>query len=116
MGKLYFLIFFVCTLSLSAQTTINYPQSVENYNSVFAINGGSFNNGIDEFGMWANGDADPKQSAAWKTLTEDGTPTGTPSVMAIGDSFTITVSVTRAYGVIGVALLSSPTVTASYSS
>jgi len=63
--------------------------------------------------MWANFDA--KQSVAWRSFTEDGTTTGTPSTMAVGDSFTITVSATQAsFGMIGIALLSSPSATATW--
>ena len=57
--------------------------------------------------MWANFNA--KQSVAWRNFTEDGTTTGTASTMQVDDSFTITVSATQAsFGVIGLALLSSP--------
>jgi hypothetical protein len=114
MKKLYTILFLISAFSLSAQTTINYVQQTANYDAFFSDNGGNFDEGADQFGMWANG-ADPKQSVAWRTFTEDGTTTGTPSTMAIGDSFTITVSATQAsYGVIGLALLSSPTSTATW--
>lgn len=114
MKQLYFLFFVALTLSLNAQTTINYPQRVANYNAFFTDSGGNFDNGTDEFGMWANGGG-AKQSVAWRNFTQDGTTTGTASTMAIGDSFTITVSATQAsFGQIGIALLSSPTTTSSW--
>ena len=116
MKKLYFLsvYFLVSSFGLNAQTTVPYPQRVANYNAFFSDNGGNFDNGADEFGMWANGGG-AKQSVAWRDFTEDGTTTGTPSTMAVGDSFTITVSATQAsFGVIGLALLSSPTTTSSW--
>jgi len=111
MKNYYFLILLICSLNLSAQTTVNYPQRAANYNAFFSDSGGNFDNGADEFGMWANG-ADPKQSAAWRSFTDTGLPGGTPTTMAVNDSFTITVSATQAsFGVIGVALLSSPSTT-----
>ncbi|MGM5469473.1 hypothetical protein ACS386_04290 [Flavobacteriaceae bacterium LMO-SS05] len=100
------------TFGLNAQTTVNYPQQVANYNALFSDGGGQFDNGATEFGMWANIGGTAKQSVAWRSFTEDGTTTGTPSTMAIGDSFTITLSATQAsFGVIGLALLSSPSTT-----
>ena len=115
MKQFYFLFFVALTLSLNAQTTINYPQRVANYNAFFTDSGGNFDNGTDEFGMWANGGSLNGQSVGWRNFTQDGTTTGTASTMAIGDSFTITVSATQAsFGQIGIALLSSPTTTSSW--
>lgn len=114
MKKLYFLFFVTLTLCLSAQTTINYTQQVANYSNFFSDSGGNFDNGADEFGMWANGGG-AKQSVAWRNFTEDGTTSGNASTMAVGDSFTITVSATQAsFGVIGLALLSNPTATTTW--
>lgn len=114
MKKLYIFLLLFSVLSLSAQTTINYVQQKANYDAFFSDNGGNFDNGTDQFGMWANG-SDPKESVAWRTFTDNGTKTGNPTTMAIGDSFTITVSATQAsFGVIGLALLSSPTSTSSW--
>jgi hypothetical protein len=96
------------TCLINAQTTVNYPQRVANYDTFFTDGGGQFDQNADEFGMWANFNA--KQSVAWRSFTSDGTITGTPKTMSIGDSFTTTLSATQAsYGVIGLALLSSPT-------
>ena len=115
MKQFYFLFFVALTLSLNAQTTINYPQRVANYNAFFTDSGGNFDNGTDEFGMWANGGSLNGQSVGWRNFTQDGTTTGTASTMAIGDCFTITVSATQAsFGQIGIALLSSPTTTSSW--
>lgn len=116
MKKLYFLFwaFLVSSIGLNAQTTVPYAQRAANYNAFFSDNGGNFDSGADEFGMWANGGG-AKQSVAWRSFTEDGTTTGTPSTMSVGDSFTITLSATQAsFGVIGLALLSSPTTTATW--
>jgi len=101
------------TLVIGAQTTVNYPQRVANYDATFTDGGGNFDDGSENFGMWANYDA--KQSVAFRNFTESGVPGGTATTMAVGDSFTITVSATQAsYGVIGLALLSSPSATASW--
>ena len=114
MKKLYLLIFLISSIGLNAQTTVPYAQRVANYDSFYSDNGGIFDNGTDEIGMWANG-ADPKESVAWRSFTEDGTTPGTPSTMAVGDSFTITVSAAQAaFGVIGLSLLSSPTAKVSW--
>ncbi|MCF8273661.1 MAG: T9SS type A sorting domain-containing protein [Flavobacteriaceae bacterium] len=114
MKKFYMFLFLITTVSLNAQTTVNYPQRVANYDAFFSDSGGNFDDGIDQFGMWANGGG-AKQSVAWRNFTEDGTTSGTPSTMAVDDSFTITVSATQAsFGVIGLSLLSSPTSTASW--
>ncbi|MCF6182030.1 T9SS type A sorting domain-containing protein [Lutibacter sp.] len=114
MKQLYsILILTVLTLySLSAQTTVTYTQQAANYATFFSDGGGNFDNGATELGMWANGGN--KQSVGWRNFTQDGTTTGTLSTMAVGDSFTITLNATRSYGQIGLALLSSPTATASW--
>lgn len=116
MKQLYsILILSVLTLyKLSAQTTITYTQQKANYATFFTDGGGNFDSGTTELGMWANIGGSAKQSVAWRNFTQDGTTTGTPSTMAVGDSFTITLNATRAYGQIGIALLSSPTSTASW--
>jgi hypothetical protein len=115
MKKLYStLILAILTLyNLNAQTTVTYPQRIVNYAAFFGDGGGNFDSGTTEFGMWANNSGN-KQSVAWRNFTQDGTTTGTTSTMAIGDSFTITLNATRAYGQIGIALLSSPTATATW--
>ena len=100
------------TFYLGAQTTVNYPQRMANYDATFTDGGGNFDQGTEEFGMWAN--IGNKQSVAFRTFTETGLPSGTATTMSIGDSFTITLSATRAYGVIGLALLSSPSSTSSW--
>jgi len=117
MKKLYSTLFIASLIlsSITAQTTITYPQQVANYAKFFSDGGGNFDSGTtpNEFGMWANSSG-AKQSVAWRNFTQDGTTTGTPSTMAVGDSFTITLNATRAYGQIGIALLSSPTTTVSW--
>ena len=113
MRRIYILVFMASTLVVGSQTTVNYPQRVANYDITFTDGGGNFDDGSENFGMWANYDA--KQSVAFRNFTESGVPGGTATTMAVGDSFTITVSATQAsYGVIGLALLSSPSATASW--
>ena len=64
--------------------------------------------------MWANSSGS-KQSVAWRNFTENGSIDGTLTTMNVNDSFTITVSATQSsYGVIGLALLSSPSSTNSW--
>lgn len=111
MKKFYFLLCVLIALSLGAQTTINYPQNPSHYTN-FEDGGGTYDNGSGAMGMWANFNA--KQVAAFRNFTVTGLPGGTPSTMAIGDSFTITVSATRAYGQIGIALLASPSATSGW--
>ena len=112
MKKIYILVFIASTLTIGAQTTVNYPHRIANYDATFTDGGGNFDDGTDNFGMWANSAA--KQSVAFRNFTETGLIGGTATTMAVGDSFTITVSATQAYGVIGLALLSSPSATASW--
>lgn len=111
MKTFYFTLFVVASFCLNAQTTINYPQNPSHYTN-FEDGGGTYDNGSGAMGMWANFSA--KQVAAFRNFTETGLPGGTASTMAIGDSFTITVSATRAYGQIGIALLASPTATSGW--
>jgi hypothetical protein len=112
MRKIYILLLLASTLVMGAQTNVNYPQRVANYDATFTDGGGNFNEGTDSFGMWANNAA--KQSVAFRNFTDTGVPGGTATTMGVGDSFTITVSATRAFGVIGLALLSSPSSTTSW--
>lgn len=110
MKNLYFFLVttLVFALTTEAQTTVNYPQRVANYDAFFSDSGGNFDNSTDEFGMWANGGG-AKQSVAWRSFTDTGLPGGNAVTMAVGDSFTITVSATQTlFGQIGVALLASP--------
>lgn len=113
MKKIYILFLLASFFYTEAQTTVSYDQRAENYYATFTDGGGNFNSGSDEFGMWANSSGS-KQSVAFRNFTETGLPGGTATTMAVGDSFTITLSATRAYGVIGLALLSSPSSTSSW--
>lgn len=105
--KLLLLITLFFSTYTFAQTLVSYPQRTSEY-SFFSSNAGSFDEGADELGMWANGSS-PQQIIGWRNFTESGLTGGTTSTMSINDSFTITVSATRAYTQIGIALLSSPT-------
>jgi hypothetical protein len=55
MKKFYALLFLISGFNLNAQTTIIYPQRVANYDAFFSDSGGNFDDGADQFGMWANG-------------------------------------------------------------
>lgn len=113
MKQIYFVLISIFTFgTVTSQAIIPYVQQQASYESLFGDGGGNYNSGANEFGMWANFSA--KQSVAWKNFTEDGTTAGTPYILGIGDSFTITVYATRAYGQIGIALLSNPSSTSSW--
>jgi hypothetical protein len=112
MKKIYTTFLFLgATILLHAQTTVSYAQRQANY-TIVANGGGMYDDGTENIGMWANYDG--KEVVGFRNFTETGLPGGTASTMAIGDSFTTTVSATRAYGQIGIALLSSPTATSSW--
>ena len=108
----YFLLFFLITNLCFAQVTTNYPQRASHYTSV-TDGGGLFDEGTDQVGLWAN-QAPNKQSLVFRSFDSNGDGSGDAVTMDAGDSFTITLSATRAYGEIGVALLNSPTATASW--
>ena len=107
----YFLLFFLITNLCFAQVTTNYPQRASHYTSV-TDGGGLFDEGTDQVGLWAN--QGNKQSLVFRSFDSNGDGSGDAVTMDAGDSFTITLSATRAYGEIGVALLNSPTATASW--
>jgi hypothetical protein len=92
--------------SIKAQITVNYPQRVANYDTFFENGGSKYDNGANEFGMWAN--IGSKESVAWRNFTDDGTPSGNSTTMQVGDSFKISLAAYQAFGQIGVSLLSSP--------
>ena len=107
----YFLLFFLITNLCFAQVTTNYPQRTAHYTSV-TDGGGLFDQGTDQVGLWAN--QGNKQSLVFRSFDSNGDGSGDAVTMDAGDSFTITLNATRAYGEIGVALLNSPTATASW--
>jgi hypothetical protein len=114
MKKIYILFLFTSFFFIEAQTTVSYTQRAENYSATFTDGGGNYNNGADQFAMWANSTGN-KQSVAWRNFTETGLSGGIATTMNVNDSFTITVSATQAsYGVIGLALLSTPSSTGSW--
>lgn len=109
--KLLLLTIFLISTYSFAQTIVSYPQQLANY--ITFTNGGVIsNNGATEVMMEAKNNG--KEVAAWRNLTQDGSPGGTASTMNVGDSFTISLFGSRAYGQIGIALLSSPTATATW--
>lgn len=107
MKKTLLLLFsFLLSAYSFAQTIVQYPQQASNY-TTFNDGGGVFDNGTTELGMWANNSGN-KQVVAWRNFTTNGLIGGTASTMNVGDSFTITVNATQAYGQIGISLLSNP--------
>jgi hypothetical protein len=109
MKKKYFLTMlvamFLSTFGI-AQTTVNYPQRVTNYDTFHEDGGSKYNNGTDELGMWANNGT--KQSVAWRDFTDNATTTGNATEMKVGDTFKISLAAYQAFGQIGISLLSSP--------
>ena len=96
--------------SQSTSTSVVYPQQIANYNNIFYNNGGDFNvNGIStQIGLWAHPNSTGKV-VIWRPFTTDGSTTSANKrSLQIGDQFLISASLTRAYGRIGLALLSSP--------
>ncbi|MBG7611290.1 hypothetical protein IU405_03420, partial [Polaribacter sp. BAL334] len=99
---------------LQAQVTVSYQQQTANYDATFTVGvAGAFNNGGTEIGMYANGGG-TKEVVLWKNFTDDGTTTGNPTTMNVGDTFKISLQAYQAYGQIGVSLLSSPTSTSTW--
>ena len=107
----YFLLLFSITNLCLAQVTTNYPHRDTHYTAV-TDGGGFFNQDTDQVGLWAN--QGNKQSLVFRAFDSNGDGTGDAITMDAGDTFTITLSAKRAYGEIGVALLNSPTATASW--
>lgn len=104
--SLIILTFLVILVNLGySQTTVPYAQRTSHYTS-FSDGGGTWDNGADEVGMWANFNA--KQVVNWRKFKTAGDNTGSDRALQAGDKFTLTVSATRAYGKIGCALLASP--------
>lgn len=104
---LLILLFIGITFHLNSQTTVTIIQRTEHYSNSFTDGGGSFNQGTDEVGMWANTYSN-KRSVLWRKLKENGDNTGSERALQVGDIFTITDSARRAYKRIGCALLASP--------
>ncbi len=106
--------FFGC-LKLFGQTTVTYTQQVANYYATWTTGtAGSFNQGANQVGMFANG-AGTKQVVRWRKFRTDGSGASTSDrSLQVGDQFVVTISATRANGRMGFALLANPTATASW--
>lgn len=98
-------------VTFSYAQTISLPHRQANY-TVVTDGGGTFNQGTDQLGIWANGGN--KQSLVFRAFDINGDGTGTAVTMDAGDSFKITLAAKRAIGEIGVALLSNPSATATW--
>lgn len=104
-------LFVSSVITVQAQTSVNYEQRVAHYDAAAVFSsgaGGIFNNSTNEVGMYANASGS-KQAVAWRRFKTNGDNTGADTELGIGTEFKITVAAKRAYGRIGVALLSSPT-------
>jgi len=92
---------------LLAQVT--YTLGPTSYYNTFTDGGNIFNNASDaELGMWANSGNTNKQVVAWRALKTTGDNTGSNRSLQVGDVFSITVSATSAFGVMGFSLNSAP--------
>jgi autotransporter-associated beta strand protein len=92
-----------------AQTTTTYTQQITNYYDTWTTGtAGSFNQGLYQVGMFANG-AGTKQVVRWRKFRTDVSGANTSDrTLQVGDQFVVTLSATRANGRIGFALLASP--------
>jgi len=99
---------------INAQTTVTYAQRIANYYAT-SNNGGTVGDiGSYQVGMTARA-ASPKQVVCWRKFRTDASGTNTSDrSMKIGDQFIVTLSATKAYGMIGFSLLSSPSATSSF--
>ena len=119
MNRIILFLLVVCncifSISFSQSTSVTYGQQTSNYNSLYYNNGGDFYSTPTQLGLWANGAGTASQVVAWRPFTTDGsiTPANKRSLQ-IGDQFVISGSFTRAYGRIGISLLSSPSSEASW--
>lgn len=107
----YLLNILLLCVTINYAQTISLPHRQANY-TVVTDGGGTFDQGTDQLGMWANGGN--KQSLVFRAFDSDGDGSGTAVTMDAGDSFKITVAAKRAYGEIGVALLNNPSATAAW--
>jgi len=100
-------------VTFSFAQTISLPHRQANY-TVVTDGGGTFNQGTDQLGMWANIYETNKQSLVFRAFDSNGDGTGSAVTMDAGDSFKITLAAKRAWGEIGVALLNNPSATAAW--
>ena len=112
-------IFLLVYSLVNSQTTVQYAQQTNNYDATFYNDGGIWDDVPNsQMNIWtweASGGDGVLQVAAWKNFTDDGTTTGNPITMAVGDSFKISLSASKSWtGQIGVSLLASPTSKSSY--
>ena len=121
MKRIILLLFVVCNFSysnsFSQSTSVTYGQQTSNYNSFFT-NGtsGIYNSTGTQVGMYAHNAGSSSQVVAWRPFTTDGSTTSANRrSLQIGDQFVISGSFTRAYGRIGLSLLSSPSSESSWS-
>jgi len=101
------ILLFVSASKVGAQVT--YSLGNISYYEEFTDGGDIFDNASGaELGMWANSNGTNKRVVAWRALKTAGDNTGSNRSLQVGDVFSITVSATSAFGVIGFSLNSSP--------
>lgn len=83
-----------------------------NYYTKFTDGGDIFNQGTTEVGMWAN--TGNKKVVAWRNFKTDGSGGGANRELQVGDRFRISVYGYSPYGILGCALLDSPSSTSSW--
>jgi len=100
------ILFFVSASRLGAQVT--YTLGTTSYYDKFTDGGDIYENASGaQLGMWANSGSN-KRVVAWRALKTAGDNSGSNRSLQVGDVFSITVSATSAYGVMGFSLNSSP--------
>ena len=97
---------FVFASKLGAQVT--YTMGPTTYYDKFTDGGDIYNNASGaQLGMWANSGSN-KRVVAWRALKTAGDNTGSNRSLQVGDVFSITVSATSAFGVMGFSLNNAP--------
>jgi autotransporter-associated beta strand protein len=98
------LVFFLSGATGKSDTVTYTLGNTGQYSANFTDSAGYFSNANStELGMWANGGG-AKEVAVWRDFKTAGDNTGSARSLQVGDTFTITVSATSAFGGIGFSL------------
>ena len=116
--SLLFLITILSSVISFSQTTVTLDQQTAYYYSNQSFNapaapGPFYNSDVSTISMLTNANSN-SYVVAWRKFNTANNNTGTNRSLKIGDQFSVTVNAYRAKGEIGVALLASPSTTASY--